>query len=79
LFCYCRSQVLQLCHIFKGSVSYLYAIILFCSKYNTSVSKQSESQCYKEPLDSFTRPQEVYKPLLVCNFASRRSILKYNS
>jgi hypothetical protein len=28
LFCYCCSQIFELCHIFKGSVSYPYVMIL---------------------------------------------------
>jgi hypothetical protein len=28
--CYCHSQIFELCHIFEGSVSYLYVMILSC-------------------------------------------------
>jgi hypothetical protein len=30
LICYCRSQIFDLCHIFKGSITCLYATILPC-------------------------------------------------
>jgi hypothetical protein len=30
LICYCRSQTFELCHIFKGSISYLYVTIFPC-------------------------------------------------
>jgi hypothetical protein len=29
LICYCHSQVFELCHIFKGSIIYLYVLIYY--------------------------------------------------
>jgi hypothetical protein len=31
LICYCNSQISELCHTFKGSISYLHFMILLCS------------------------------------------------
>jgi hypothetical protein len=30
LICYCHSQIFELCHNFRGSISYLYVMIMLC-------------------------------------------------
>jgi hypothetical protein len=41
LICWCRSQIFQLCHIFKGSITYLYVMVVLHSGFETQIPFKS--------------------------------------